>query len=143
MVEGGMNVVKDQCYTIQHFAYECRHERNDAGFPYGTTTPSKLVFTIKLESPDNGKEFYQHMKQNELFDYTFLFNASFGSFGRLSSFDDAMTVKGYMIDVEEFYDGGNAVDGHTNQVLIKGTLLLSSIAYKSTDSDKILKITHF
>ncbi len=75
--EVGNNVEKRLCQTIQHFSYKCQRSRNDAGFPYGETTPTELQFTIRLGAPDDGKVFYQQMQRNELFDHTFIFNASF------------------------------------------------------------------
>ena len=143
MVDGNKNVAKEQCYTVEHFAYGCSRKRNDAGFPYGATTPSELVFTIKLETPNSGKEFYQRIKENELFCYTFLFNAEFSAYGRLSSFDSALIAKGYMVDIEEYYNNEEGADHFTSQILIKATLLLSSITFKGLDCDKVLEITKY
>ena len=87
-----------------HFSYKCQRSRNDAGFPYGETTPTELLFTIRLGAPDDGKVFYQQMQRNELFDHTFIFNASFDQTDRLKTYDDAMIVRGYVVDVKEDYD---------------------------------------
>ena len=41
------------------------------------------------------------MQRNELFDHTFIFNASFDQTDRLKTYDDAMIVRGYVVDVKE------------------------------------------
>ena len=141
--EVGENVEKRLCQTIQHFSYKCQRSRNDAGIPYGSTTPTELQFTVKLETPDDSKVFYQRIQQNELFDYTFLFNATFDHRDRLKSYDDAMIVRGFVVDVKEDYDASVNEDGTVQQILIRVTLLLSSITYVSKDDKhQVLKITN-
>ena len=49
------NAVKDKCPVIQHFSYKVQRNRNDAGIPYGGTTPTELKFTIRLGQPDDSK----------------------------------------------------------------------------------------
>ncbi|MBR0165813.1 MAG: hypothetical protein IJQ13_02915 [Prevotella sp.] len=144
-LENGRNVEKKTCSTIQHFAYQCQRSRNDAGFPYGETTPTEMVFTIRLGHPDDGKVFYQQMQSNELFEHTFIFNATFGPFDRLESYEDAMVVKGYVVDVNEDYDTAVLEDGTMNQIRMKVTLLLSSITYtgKEEKGNRLLEITHY
>lgn len=144
ILENGRNIEKNNCYTIQHFAYQCLRSRNDAGFPYGDTTPTEMVFTIRLAHPDDGKVFYHQMQSNELFEHTFIFNATFGPFCRLESFEDAMVVKGYVVDVNEDYDTAVLADGTMNQIRMEVCLLVSSITYAGRDDNyKRLEITHY
>ena len=144
ILENGRNIENRTCHTVQRFSYQCRRSRNDAGFPYGDTAPSEMLFTIRLGHPDDGKVFYQRMLSNELFDHTFIFNATFGQFDRLESFEDAMVVKGYVVDVKEDYDTTVLEDGTMNQIRMEVTLLLSSITYAGKDDHfKKLEITRF
>ena len=144
LLEVGENVEKRLCKTVQHFSYKCQRSRNDAGIPYGNTTPTELLFTIKLESPDDSKVFYQQLQQNELFNHSFLFNATFDQRDRLKAYDDAMIVKGFVVDVKEDYDASVTEDGTAQQILIQVTLLLSSLTYVGKeDNSKILEITRF
>ena len=69
------SVEKDKCPVIQHFAYKVQRNRNDAGIPYGGTIPTELKFTIRLGQPEDSKLYYQHLVLNELFEYSFIFNA--------------------------------------------------------------------
>lgn len=144
LLDVGENVEKRLCKTVQHFSYKCLRSRNDAGIPYGNTTPTELLFTIKLESPDDSKVFYQQLQQNELFNHSFLFNATFDQRDRLKAYDDAMIVKGFVVDVKEDYDASVTEDGTAQQILIQVTLLLSSLTYVGKeDNSKILEITRF
>lgn len=138
------NLEKRLCQTIQHFSYKCQRSRNDAGIPYGNTTPTELQFTVKLDTPDDSKVFYQRMQQNELFDHTFLFNATFDQRDRLKSYDDAMIVRGFVVDVREDYDATVTSNGTVQQILVQVNLLLSSITYVGKENNsKILEITRF
>lgn len=144
-LEVGENVEKRLFQTIQNFSYKCQRNRNDAGLPYGNTTPTELQFTVKLESPDDSKVFYQQMQKNELFDHTFIFNATFDENDRLKSYGDAMIVRGYVVDVKEDYDATVTEDGTVQQILIQVNLLLSSITYigREEKGNKQLEITNF
>ena len=144
ILENGRNVEKDKCPTIQHFTYQCQRNRNDAGIPYGRTVPTELRFTIRLGKPDDGKIFYQQLVLNNLFDHTFIFNATFDQNKRLRDYDDAMVVRGYVVDVKEDYDPVMTANGTMDQMLIEVTLLLSSIIYLGKeDRHKKLEITIF
>jgi hypothetical protein len=98
-----------------------------------------------LGAPDDGKVFYQQMQRNELFDHTFIFNASFDQTDRLKTYDDAMIVRGYVVDVKEDYDATITENGTVQQIMIQVNLLLSSITYlgKEDSSNKLLEITKF
>lgn len=95
------NAEKEKCPVIQHFSYKVQRNRNDAGIPYGGTTPTELKFTIRLGQPDDSKLYYDRLMSNELFEYTFIFNATFDDNKRLQSFEDAMVTRGYVVDVKE------------------------------------------
>ena len=88
--------------------------------------------------------FYKQLVQNELFAHTFVFNATFDQNKRLKHFDDAMVVRGYVVDVKEDYNPVKT-DGHTmDQMLIGVKLLLSSITYLGKENrHKKLEITNY
>ena len=84
------------------------------------------------------------MQSNELFDHTFIFNITYGQFDRMDSFEDAMIVKGYVVDVKEDYDTAVLEDGTMNQIRMEVNLLVSSITYLGKeDNSKVLEITHY
>jgi hypothetical protein len=139
------NAEKDKCPVIQHFSYKVERNRNDAGIPYGGTTPTELKFTIRLGQPDDSKLFYDRLMSNELFEYTFIFNATFDDNKRLKSFEDAMVTRGYVVDVKEDYDRAVTDGNLSDQILVEVTLLLSSITYvgKEEQNNRKLEITNY
>lgn len=143
--ENRWSVAKDQCPVIQHFAYKVQRNRNDAGIPYGGTTPTELKFTIRLGQPDDSKLYYQHLVSNELFEYSFIFNATFDDNKRLKSFEDAMVTRGYVVDVKEDFDVAVTDENLSDQIMVEVTLLLSSITYvgKEDQNNRKLEITNY
>lgn len=143
--ENRWSVAKDQCPVIQHFAYKVQRNRNDAGIPYGGTTPTELKFTIRLGQPEDSKLYYQHLVLNELFEYSFIFNATFDDNKRLKSFEDAMVTRGYVVDVKEDFDVAVTDENLSDQIMVEVTLLLSSITYvgKEDQNNRKLEITNY
>jgi hypothetical protein len=143
--ENRWSVAKDQCPVIQHFAYKVQRNRNDAGIPYGGTTPTELKFTIRLGQPDDSKLYYQHLVSNELFEYSFIFNATFDDNKRLKNFEDAMVTRGYVVDVKEDFDVAVTDENLSEQIMVEVTLLLSSITYvgKEDQNNRKLEITNY
>ena len=142
ITEQGVNVWQDNCFTVQHFSYDCHRLRNDKGTPYGSTLPSFLDFTVKVASNNNGKVFFERIQQDKTFPYSFLFNASFNNMRRLSECQDAMVVKGYIVGVEEAFGLASAEDGAQEQMLIRARLLISRIVYVGRDNSLDLIITN-
>ena len=139
ITEQGINVLQDNGFTVQHFRYECRRNRNAAGHPYGPTLPAYLDFTVRVSSGEAGKVFFERLRANETFPYSFLFNANFNGMRRLSECQDAMVATGYIIDLEESYDKDPGDDGSAEQMLIHARLLLSNLAYLGREN--VLKLT--
>ena len=139
------NAEKDKCPVIQHFSYKVERNRNDAGIPYGGTTPTELKFTIRLGQPDDSKLFYDRLMSNELFEYSFIFNATFDDNKRLKNFEDAMVTRGYVVDVKEDYDRAVTDGNLSDQIMVEVTLLLSSITYvgKEEQNNRKLEITNY
>ena len=137
--DGGQNVLKEKCCTLDYFAYRCERSRNDAGFPYGVTNPSVLSFTVRLVVPEEGMVYHQRLLENVPYDYTFLFNASFNDQQRLKSYDNMFIVNGYVIDVEDDFTAGSK-DKESRQMLIRVKLFVNSITYKGKMTDRQLEI---
>ena len=142
IAEQGINVWQNNSFTVQHFSYECRRRRNDSGKPYGQTLPAYLDFTVRVSSGESGKVFFDRMRTNETFPYSFLFNASFNSMRRLSECEDAMVVTGYIVEVEELFESAPASDGSAEQMLIHARLLISNLAYLGQEHTLNLTITN-
>ena len=139
ITEPGVVVWQNNSFTVQHFSYMCCRHRDDSGTPYGSTIPAYLDFTVRIAAGSSAKVFYERMRQNESFPFSFLFNASFNDMRKLSEYEDAMVATGYLIDMEETFDKSPVEDGSQEQMLVRGRLLLSNIAYLGRE--KVLKLT--
>ena len=104
-LENPLNVMKEQCLTVQHFDYLCEHKRNASGEVYGSTEPVILKFTVRVNSPMHTKVFYNNIFSNSHNNYSFLFNATFNANQRLADYEDGMVVNGYVVSVEEKHRG--------------------------------------
>lgn len=110
------------------------------GFPYETVNPTVMSFTVRLVRPEEGVVYHKRLLENDPADYTFLFNASFNEQQRLKSYDNALIVSGFVIDVEDdFSAGGKDIDNR--QMLIRVKLFISSITYKGKMKDEVLVIS--
>ena len=139
------NAEKEKCPVIQHFSYKVQRNRNDAGIPYGGTTPTELKFTIRLGQPDDSKLFYDRLMLNELFEYTFIFNASFDENKRLKDFEDAMVARGYVVDVQEDFSKIMTEGSADKESQEADTVSNSSITYvgKEEQNNRKLEITNY
>ena len=122
-------ITRDHCFTVQHFDYESkrfRSKENDANFH--AEEPTILDFTIRINTPETGKELFSQIQKQESFAYSFLFNATFNAINSLESYEDAMVARGNIIDIEEvFYTERN--NGQQEQMLMHVKLLLNSITF--------------
>ena len=131
----------DRCFTVLHFSYECRRERNKLGYPFGDTTSTILNFTVRLMSPEDGKPFYHQMQQNEPEFFTFLFNVTLFNRLAVTGYEDAMIVNGYVIDVDDDFTNAPTSEGDTEQMLIHVKLLVANITYVGLNGNRSIEIS--
>lgn len=136
------NVSKENSLTVQQFSYTVARSRNDAGFPYGTTLPTEISFTLRLLEPNDAKLYYSRLTDNSSYVYTFFFNVTFNAYKRLADYEDALVVEGYVVDVEDSFNTTPSSNGTTDQMLIKVKLLVNSITYRGKENDKKLIINN-
>lgn len=127
--EMSAGILRNQCFTVQHFNYESRRSRSEGGrTTYHAEEASVLDFTIRILTPESDKLLLSHMKEQQPHDYSFLFNATFKSTDRIESYEDALVTSGYIIDIEEVFKSVN--DGNqTDQMLMHVKLLLNGITF--------------
>ena len=131
-------VSQEKCLTLQHFDYKCQRSRNEEGIPYGSTVSVTLNCTIRTTC--DLQVYYDRLKSNSPYTYTFVFNAIFDTQKCLSDYEDAMIVSGYIIDIEENFDSATNENGEDEQMLINIKILLSNITYVGKNSNKTLSI---
>lgn len=135
LLDNPMNVLKENCLTVQHFDYLCEHKRNESDSVYGSTEPVILRFTIRVNSIRHAKPFYQGLIHNAHYNYSFLFNATYDGNGRLSQYEDGMVVDGYVTRVEESYNASKHLQGLDEQVQLNVELLIRSVVYLGQENN--------
>ena len=128
-LENPMNVLKENCLTVQKFSYNCVHKRNSAGEVYGPTEPVILDFKVRVNSPYHAKAFYSALGQNQHYDFSLLFNVTFHANERLTDYEDGMVVNGYVVKVEEDYHSAKNEEGHDEQMMLNVKVLVCSAIY--------------
>lgn len=128
-LENPMNVLKENCLTVQKFSYNCVHKRNSAGEVYGPTEPVILDFKVRVNSPYHAKAFYSALGLNQHYDFSLLFNVTFHANERLADYEDGMVVNGYVVKVEEDYHSAKNEEGHDEQMMLNVKVLVCSAIY--------------
>lgn len=134
-LENPLNVMKENCMTVQHFNYECEHKRNEAGEIYGAINPVMLEFTVRVNSPRQARAFYKELVSNEHSNYSFLFNVTYNENQRLNTYEDGMVVNGYIVHIEENYTTAAHEDGSNTQIELSVKLLSRSVTYLGADNN--------
>ena len=134
-LENPLNVMKENCQTVQHFDYRCEHRRNEAGDLYGVSEPVLLNFSVSIGSPRDGRPYYRAMAANEHYRFSFIFNATFNSMGRLNGYEDGMVVDGYVVHIEEQSAEKDNGEGEDRQTLLKVMLQVCSVTYLGSDNN--------
>ncbi len=134
-LENPLNVMKENCMTVQHFNYECEHKRNEAGEIYGAINPVMLEFTVRVNSPRQARAFYKELVSNEHSNYSFLFNVTYNENQRLNTYEDGMVVNGYIVHIEENYTTAAQQDGSNTQIELSVKLLSRSVTYLGADNN--------
>lgn len=122
--------------TIQHFDYTCHRTRDIEGQPYGPTVSSLVTFTIRNVSVTDSKTIYGYLKDETSHDFTFMFNATFGTDSKeYISHESAMIVTGYVVDIEEFFEASTTSVSEDQQMLMQVKLLINAISYMGEATD--------
>jgi hypothetical protein len=134
-LENPLNVMKENCMTVQHFNYECEHKRNEAGEIYGAINPVMLEFTVRVNSPRQARAFYKELVSIEHSNYSFLFNVTYNENQRVNTYEDGMVVNGYIVHIEENYTTAAQQDGSNTQIELSVKLLSRSVTYLGADNN--------
>ena len=142
ITESGITIWKDNCYTLQHLSYKCSRDRNALGVPYGPNLPSILEFSVKMESSQAGKAFYQRMQTRESCPFSFLYSASFTARGSFSKCENSMVARGYIVNLEEFHETALVEKEVQELMILNVTIRLSSLIYSGEKRNLTLTITN-
>ena len=134
-LDNPMNILKENCMTVQHFNYECAHKRNDSGEIYGAVNPVILDFVIRANSPRQARAFYKELVSNEHTNFSFLFNVTYNENQRLDSYEDGMVINGYIVHIEEEYTSRTNQAGSSTQIELHVKILSRSVTYLGSDNN--------
>ena len=117
---------RENATVVQRLDYTLRRPRNDFGKPYGRMSGSELIVATLIGTNDT-REYYERLVSNDSQIYSIVFNATYDNNNFLTSYDSAMVVEGYVVDIVEHYDDDEAKEG--NQMSLEFSFLLTSITY--------------
>ena len=117
---------RENATVVQRLDYTLRRPRNDFGKPYGRMSGSELIVATLIGTNDT-REYYERLVSNDSQIFSIVFNATYDNNNFLTSYDSAMVVAGYVVDIVEHYDDDEAKEG--NQMSLEFSFLLTSITY--------------
>ena len=130
---------RDECFTVQHFNYESKRRRIGNTFTRDTEDATILDLCVRINTPVSGKLFLEQMKDVEKHAFSFLFNATFNAMNAVETYEDAMVVCGYIVDVdEEFATVGQT--GQAEQMLMNVKLLINTVTFIGKQNNMVLSI---
>ena len=117
---------RENATVVQRLDYTLRRPRNDFGKPYGRMSGSELIVATLIGTNDT-REYYERLVSNDSQIFSIVFNATYDNNNFLTSYDSAMVVEGYVVDIVEHYDDDEAKEG--NQMSLEFSFMLTSITY--------------
>ena len=117
---------RENATVVQRLDYTLRRPRNDFGKPYGRMSGSELIVATLIGTNDT-REYYERLVSNDSQIFSIVFNATYDNNNFLTSYDSAMVVEGYVVDIVEHYDDDEAKEG--NQMSLEFSFLITSITY--------------
>ena len=135
VLENPANIRKENALTVQRFSYDCTHRRNHAGEVYGAVEPVILQFCVRVNSPHHAKQFYMESILNGHFQFSFLFNVTWGADSLLAGYEDGLVADGYVVHVEEEYHSSGRHDGVDQQMLLDVKVLVRNVTYLGRESN--------
>lgn len=133
---------KNECNTIMQYSYEAIRNRDNMGFPRGDSSSLILELTIRNFSHVLSRHFLKELRSNRPYDYTFLFNAIFDDNKILSKYDNRLTAKGYIIELEEAFGKQQEGDLMSGQKIMKAKLLISKLIYHGENNNSVLSVSN-
>ena len=135
--ESDSNITRDYCMSVEHFDYHCERKRDRDGRTYGASDPVMLCFDLRLNAADQAQPFYRQMKDDDSGIISFLFNATFSDTKRLSGYDEAMAVEGFIVDIREDFRSA-ALEQTEEQIILRARMQVRSIVYIGQNENKQL-----
>ena len=133
------SVLKESCLTVQSFDYECARKSTKSGDVDGAMNPVILSFSVRINDPEDAQKFFSEFSRNDISTFSFLFNATYDVFQRLSDYDNNMVCEGYVVGAEEVYQNSSSEADQYLQLLLNVKLLVSTITYSGQEDHQKLQ----
>ena len=117
-------------FTVQQFAYTCAISRDEVRTVYGQAESVVVDFSIRVMRAEQTL-FYEKLKDLASSHYSFVFNGVFDN-GWLKYYDNAITVDGFVVDVEE------KASNDKQQALMFVKLLARQLTYVHRDGSELV-----
>lgn len=125
--------------TVQKFDYAFSRTCNSNGIPFGATTNPIVEFTLKFMAENKVKSLVDDIMSRSEDEFSFLFNAQFDQQRKLENFENAVVVRGYVVDMEQMFAATES--NNENQPMeLKVKVLASDLTYAGSQSNKTLFI---
>lgn len=129
------------CLTVQTFDYNFERTCNSNDLPFGATINPVVECTLKFMSESKVKGIIGNTLSRNAEEYTFLFNASFDQDRNVDNFENAIVVRGYVVDVEQTFSARES--RNENQPMeLKVRILAMNIMYVGSQTNKTLYFSH-
>ena len=138
----GTNIYQDECMTLQNYEYVCARNRDHEGKPYGVTKNAILKVTVRVSNMAHSNTLYSRLSATDSREWTIVFNAKYDSeTKKLTSYDAGMVMRGHVVSIEEVCNTSAHQMDEDNQMILKVSILLSSITYLGKTANITLPIT--
>lgn len=138
--ESNIQTSRSDCLTLKKFHYRCSCGYDGFRVTGSVTGTSILSLSLKLNTETKIRIFYEYMRRNEPQPFSIIFNAVYDRQGKISSYQDAMTVYGYIVSVNDTYNADVMKGEGRGKIDIDVDVLISSIIYKGTDRNIVISI---
>lgn len=114
--------------TVQSFDYTFDRMRNKTGLPYGAVNNTTFNVAVRVTDTTQVKEIFLLMKEMTKSDFLFMFNAQYNKDdGKFLSWEEAMSVNGVIVDIEEGFVSVAA--NEDQQMVVRFKILVSKAVY--------------
>ena len=99
-----------------------------------------MRMTVRLHELSENKKFYDCLLSRVPSPFTIVFNADFDGNGKLKHYENAMTVFGYVVDVQEHFATQQPDGIRSAQMNVQIDIQLATMVFYGKDNNRTLEI---
>ena len=139
ILEDNVKYGQKDCQTVLVFDYNFERNCNSKGIPFGATINPVVGFTLRITDDLKVKSFFSLLKSEDIVEFSFVFGITFDSDSKISNYENAVVVRGYVVGIEQDYSYGASSEGAFQKKLNVKFLALD-VTYSGSQSNKTLDI---